>query len=89
VAVHVGTDVESVSERVETAELDAELFTTDLVEWFHAMEGSPRIGRLLMVDRGPVLVSALHDEDLPGVPNEIAAWTDGIGHGLATSPSGC
>jgi hypothetical protein len=37
-----------------------------------------------MVDRGPVLVSALHDEDLPGVPNEIAAWTDGIDHGMAT-----
>ena len=84
VAVHVGTDVEPVSERVETAEFDAELFTTDLVEWFHAMEESPRIGRLLLVDRGPVLVSALHEEDLPGVPNETAAWTDGIDHGMAT-----
>jgi hypothetical protein len=37
-----------------------------------------------MTDRGPVLVSALHEAELPGVPNETAAWTDGIDHGMAT-----
>jgi len=42
------------------------------------------MGRLLMVDRGPVLVSALHKETLPGIPNETAAWSDGINHGFAT-----
>jgi sugar-specific transcriptional regulator TrmB len=84
VAVYVGSDVDSVREATEAAAFDAELFTTDLMEWFHAMSGSPRIGRLLMTDRGPVLVSALHEEKLPGVPNETAAWTDGIDHGMAT-----
>lgn len=60
------------------------MFETELIEWFDSMSGSPRIGRLLMVDRGPVLVSALHGERFPGVPNETAAWSDGINHGMAT-----
>jgi hypothetical protein len=30
------------------------------------------------------LVSALHEETLPGIPNETAAWSDGINHGFAT-----
>jgi hypothetical protein len=84
VSVYVGTDEAAVREIVEAAEFDAEIFTTDLIEWFDAMTESPRIGRLLMTDRGPVLVSALHEAELPGVPNETAAWTDGIDHGMAT-----
>lgn len=84
VFVHVGTDAEPVRERVEAAEFDAEVFATDLIEWFNSMSGTPRIGRLLMTDGGPVLVSALHEEELPGVPNETAVWTDGIDHGMAT-----
>ncbi|MFC6823984.1 TrmB family transcriptional regulator [Halopelagius fulvigenes] len=84
VSINIGTVVEPIYERIEDAGFNADVFTTDLIEWFHAMSGSPHIGRLLMVDRGPVLVSALHDERLPGVPNETAAWSDGINHGIAT-----
>ncbi|MFC4451767.1 TrmB family transcriptional regulator [Halorussus aquaticus] len=84
VTVYVGTDVEAIRERVETAEFDAQVFATPLVEWFGSMTETPRIGRLLMADRGPVLASAIHGEKLPGVPNETAAWSDGIDHGFAT-----
>jgi sugar-specific transcriptional regulator TrmB len=84
VAVHVGTVSEASQERTEDADFAATVFTTDLIEWFTEMSGSPRIGRILMVDSGLVLVSALHDEELPGVPNETAVWTDGIDHGFAT-----
>lgn len=84
VTINIGTAVDSIHERITDADLDADVFTTGLIEWFQAMSGSPRIGRLLMVDRGPVLLSALHDERLPGVPNETAAWSDGINHGMAT-----
>ena len=84
VTVHVGTSVESVRETVEHADADVQAFSTDLVEWFGSMTGAPRIGRLLMVDRGPVLVSALHDERDSGLPNETAAWSDGFDHGFAT-----
>ncbi|WP_436344234.1 TrmB family transcriptional regulator [Natronorubrum sp. FCH18a] len=84
VNIHVGMVSEATDERVENAEVDATVFTTDLIEWFTAMSGSPRLGRLLMVDQGPVLVSALHEEQLPGVPNETAVWSDGIDHGFAT-----
>jgi len=84
VAIHVGADSESVGDRVEDALDDVDVFTTRLIEWFTARGGSPEIGRLLMVDRESVLVSALHEEELPGVPNETAAWSDGIDHGFAT-----
>jgi sugar-specific transcriptional regulator TrmB len=84
VTVHIGTVTETVRESVENAQLDATVFTTELIEWFTAMSDSPRLGRFLMVDRGPVLVSALHEEQLPGVPNETAAWSDGVDHGFAT-----
>jgi len=84
VALHVGTVTETIHERVDEADLDARVFTTDLVQWFTEMSGNPRLGRLLMVDREPVLVSALHEEELPGVPNETAVWSDGIDHGFAT-----
>ena len=84
VAVYVGTNAEAVREQVEDAKVDADVFNTPLIDWFQSMESSTRIGRLLMADRGPVLVSALHGERLPGVPNETAAWSDGIDHGMAT-----
>lgn len=84
VAINIGTISESTRERVTEADIDASLFTTDLIEWFTAMSGSPRLGRLLMVDRESILVSAVHEEELPGVPNETAVWTDGIDHGFAT-----
>ena len=84
VTIYIGTTVESVRDRITTAEIDAQLFETELIDWFTAMSGSPRMGRLLMVDRDPVLVSALHEETLPGIPNETAAWSDGINHGFAT-----
>lgn len=84
VAVHVGTVSETTHEKVDDADLDARVFTTDLIQWFTEMSGTPRLGRLLMVDRDPVLVSALHEEELPGVPNETAVWSDGIDHGFAT-----
>lgn len=84
VSIYVGTDSETIREAVEEAGFEETVFTTGLIEWFTAMSGSPRIGRLLLVDRGPVLASALHEEELPGVPNETAAWTDGVDHGFAT-----
>lgn len=84
VAIHIGTAIERIVDCIEDAEINANVFTTGLIEWFRSVSGSPQIGRLVVVDRGPVLVSALHDERLPGVPNETAAWTDGIDHGMAT-----
>jgi len=84
VQIYIGTTAEAVRDRLSTVDLDAELFENELIEWFTEMSESPRIGRLLMVDRDPVLVSALHDETLPGIPNETAAWSDGINHGFAT-----
>ena len=84
VTIHLGTVSDAVHERVEDAAVDARVFATGLVEWFTEMSGSSRIGRLLMVDRGPILASALHEEELPGVPNETAVWSDGIDHGFAT-----
>ena len=84
VSVHLGTDAESIRDRFADRDLGETVFTTPLVAWFGSMDDTPRIGRLLMVDRGPVLVSALHDRQLPGVPNETAAWSDGIDHGFAT-----
>ena len=84
VTIFVGTDSETVHDPLEGVSLEDSVFTTDLIEWFTAMDGSPRIGRLLMVDRDPILASALHEEELPGVPNETAAWTDGVDHGFAT-----
>lgn len=84
VAIHISTIADSIRARVENAGIDAQVFTSDLIRWFTAMEGSPRIGRLLMIDREPVLVSAIHEEELPGVPNETAVWTDGVNHGFAT-----
>lgn len=84
VSIYVGTDSKAVCEAIEDAGFESSVFTTGLIEWFTAMSGSPRIGRLLMVDRGPLLASALHEEELPGVPNETAAWTDGTDHGFAT-----
>ncbi len=84
VSMYIGTAAEPVRDHITTAEIDAQLFETDLIKWFTAMSDSPRMGRLLMVDRDPVLVSALHEETLPGIPNETAAWSDGINHGFAT-----
>ena len=84
VTIHVGTVSEAIHDRIADADVDACVFTTDLVEWFTEMSESPRIGRLLMADRKPVLASALHEEELPGVPNETAVWSDGIDHGFAT-----
>jgi len=84
VTIHIGTVVDVVRERIDDAEIEASVFTTGLVEWFTSMSGTPQIGRLLMADRDPVLVSATHDEKLPGVVNETAAWSDGIDHGFAT-----
>ena len=84
VTVHVGTTAESVRERIEDAEVDAHVFETGMVTWFASRDEYPRVGRVLMIDRGPVLVSALHGEELPGVLNETAVWSDGIDHGFAT-----
>ncbi|WP_435182023.1 TrmB family transcriptional regulator [Halorussus sp. AFM4] len=84
VSVHLGTDDETVREAFADRDLGEAVFTTSLVEWFGSRDEPPRIGRLLMVDRGPVLASAVHDGGLPGVPNETAAWSDGVDHGFAT-----
>ncbi|MFC7138297.1 TrmB family transcriptional regulator [Halosimplex aquaticum] len=87
VAVYVGTCSGDVRQHVESAQMDATVFSTDLIEWFTETGGSPRVGRVgrvLLVDRNPVLVSAIHEEELPGVPNETAAWSDGVDHGFAT-----
>lgn len=73
VGIHVGTCDDEVKTRISDADVEATLFSTGLIEWFTAMTETPRIGRLLMTDRGPVLASALHEEELPGVHNETAA----------------
>jgi len=52
ISVHVGTVSESTRDHVESMAIDATVFTTGLIEWFTAMSGSPRLSRLLLVDRG-------------------------------------
>ncbi len=84
VTVSVGTQSDDVRDRFAESDMDATVFATDLIEWFAEMSGQSRIGRIVMADRGPVLTSAVHGEQLPGVPNETAAWSDGIDHGFAT-----
>lgn len=84
VTVSVGTQSETVRDRIEGSEGDATVFTTELIDWFDEMAGTSRIGRVVMADRGPVLTSAVHGERLPGVPKETAAWSDGVDHGFAT-----
>lgn len=84
VTLHVTSQDEAIRDRVESGPFDAHVFSTDMVEWFGAMSDVPRIGRVAMADRGPVLVSALHDERLPGVPRETATWSDCVDHGFAT-----
>ena len=84
VTVHVGSAAESVHDRIESAETDARTFTTPLIEWLSSKHDLPKVGRVVMIDRGPVLVSAIHGEELPGVRNETAVWSDGINHGFAT-----
>jgi len=84
VTVYIGAVADGIRTRIDEADIEATLFTTDLVEWLSATADSPRLGRLLMVDREPVLVSALHAERLPSIPNETAVWSDGLNHGFAT-----
>lgn len=84
VPIHITTHNTAIRDRLDSAEIDANVFSTALVEWFGSMTGVPRIGRVVMADRGPVLVSALHEQRLPEVPRETAAWSDGINHGFAT-----
>lgn len=84
VAISIGTQSDEIRHRFEGSDIGATVFSTDLIEWFAEMSGSPRIGRILLVDRGPSLTSAIHGEQLPGVPHETAAWSDGINHGFAT-----
>lgn len=82
--IYIGTVSRAVRTRLADTNLGRTVFTSDLVEWLGATDDSSEIGRLLMVDREPVLVSALHPERLPGVPNETAVWSDGLNHGFAT-----
>jgi len=82
--IYIGTVSDELRARVAETDLEATTFTTDLIEWCVAHPDSSRIGRLCMVDREPVLVSALHEERLPNVPNETAVWSEGLNHGFAT-----
>lgn len=84
VTVSLGTQIAEIRERVDQSDVDVEVFSTDLIRWFGEMSGPSRIGRILLVDRGPALTSAVHGEELPGVLKETAAWSDGINHGFAT-----
>jgi len=84
ITVYIGAVAEEIHNHIAEAELGATTFTTDLIEWFGTTADSARIGRLLMVDREQLLVSALHDERLLGIPNETAVWSDGVNHGFAT-----
>lgn len=42
----------------------------------------PRPGRLVMVDRNTVLLSALREGSAPGEPAETGLWSTEVGHGL-------
>lgn len=43
---------------------------------------APRPGRLAMVDRNTVLLSALREGPAPGEPAETGLWSTEVGHGL-------
>lgn len=79
VTIYVGTLSETISERLQAALPDGTLFTPDL-EWLHPRdEEDEAIGRLLLVDRGLLLVSSISH---PSLANESALWSEGVGNGL-------
>ena len=78
VDVMIGALTESAQERIRNAVPDAEVFVTGL-EWLHGDDtDETAIGRLLLVDRGTILVSSWE----PDTGKERAIFGRGFGNGL-------
>ena len=72
---------ESTEDRVREDLPSAEVMATALASNPAELEGK-RLGRIVMVDRYAVLVSALMDGTRPGWAEETAIWASGPDHGL-------
>jgi len=76
----VGTLTQSLQEQVDAAVPAATTFVSGL-EWLHGMDATEKdtaIGRLLLVDRGSILVSSI----MPNSKAEQAIFGEGFGNGL-------
>jgi len=76
----VGTPTPSLQEEIQAAVPAATTFVSGL-EWLHgvnAAEDDTAIGRLLLVDRGSILISSI----MPESKAEQAIFGDGFGNGL-------
>jgi sugar-specific transcriptional regulator TrmB len=80
VTIYIGTLSESTYEQVAAAVPNARTFESGL-EWLQPQtdEEHERIGRLLMVDRGALLLSSLGSHT---PEEETAIWSDSVGNGL-------
>lgn len=72
---------EDAKERIEEEVPSAKAAVTTLANDPAKLEGK-WLGRIVMVDRRSVLISALTDETLPGRRTETAIWASGPDHGL-------
>lgn len=72
---------EGAKERIESAVPSADAAVTALANDPAKLEGK-WLGRIVMVDRWSVLISAVTDETLPGRRTETAIWASGPDHGL-------
>lgn len=80
IALIIGALTPSLQEEVQSAVPGAMTFVSGL-EWLqgeNAAEGDTAIGRLLLVDRGTILVSSI----VPGSKKEQAIFGEGFGNGL-------
>jgi len=73
----VGTLGASLRDRLRAEVPDARTFTSGL-EWLQGEDTEARIGRLLLVDRSALLVSAIY----PETGEERAVFSSGIGNGF-------
>lgn len=80
-AVVVETPSEDVEERIRTTIPDATVRTTALADDPAEIEGK-WLGRIVMVDRRAVVISAMTEAARPGRVMETAIWASGPDHGL-------
>ena len=80
VTVYVGALSAMTYEEVQASVPDIEVFESEL-EWLQPQteQEEEQIGRLLLVDRGKVLLSSLSSQRSD---NETAIWSDSVGNGL-------
>lgn len=79
----VTVEVPSTAVEVAVTEVvpDADVHVSEVVQGSAELHGKWP-GRILMVDREAILLSAVSDGQLPGRPEETAIWAKGPDHGL-------